>query len=237
MTPRVAAAATAASTALPPWRSTSRPAAEASRSTVAIAPPVPVATGCLTPGSWPRWRGRWRRPGRGRGGGRPAGHGRGRFIAGPPAGCDGSLRSLVHHATFGQVCPSSGCLPQSRSSRDFLGFCSAPATRSSKLGPWRRRGSWPRSAGPCRRGPCRRPAGRPGDARDLPSRRSRIAVRVADWSASRPWRLLSWLRASSARSSSSRSVGLRSSEAGARTWGRPPTACGRPARRPGCARP
>ncbi|HJW63242.1 MAG TPA: hypothetical protein VJ849_07055, partial [Actinomycetes bacterium] len=40
--------ATAASTALPPSRSTSRPAAEASRSTVAIAPPVPTATGCLT---------------------------------------------------------------------------------------------------------------------------------------------------------------------------------------------
>src|SRR4029453_14076383 len=57
VTPRVAAAATAASTALPPRRSTSRPAAEASRSTVAIAPPGPVATGCLVAGGPPPgWR-------------------------------------------------------------------------------------------------------------------------------------------------------------------------------------
>jgi len=48
VTPRVAAAATAASTALPPRRSTPMAALEASRSTVATAPPVPVATGRLT---------------------------------------------------------------------------------------------------------------------------------------------------------------------------------------------
>src|SRR4029450_7903652 len=53
------------------------------------------------------------------------------------------------------------------------------------------------------------------DARDLPSSRRRMAVRVADWPVSSPWRLLSWVRASSARSSNSRSVGL-SSSAG---WG------------------
>src|SRR6266508_2529799 len=47
VTPRVAAAATAASTALPPWRSTASPAWEASRSTVEIAPPVPRAVGWL----------------------------------------------------------------------------------------------------------------------------------------------------------------------------------------------
>ena len=41
VTPRVAAAATAASTALPPWRNTSRPAAVADASTVAIPPPYP----------------------------------------------------------------------------------------------------------------------------------------------------------------------------------------------------
>src|SRR5215218_7967909 len=79
---------------------------------------------------------------------------------------------------------SSGCLAYSRSSRDFLGFFSAPATRSSS------------------------------DARDLPSRRRRMAVRVADWSGSRPWWLLSWVRASSALLSSSRSVGLRWSSGG-----------------------
>src|SRR3954466_15747343 len=43
VTPSVAAAATAASTALPPWRSTSRPTAVAVASTVVTAPPYPVA--------------------------------------------------------------------------------------------------------------------------------------------------------------------------------------------------
>ncbi len=47
MTPRAAAVATAASTALPPLRSTSMPAAEASGSTLATAPPYPTATGVL----------------------------------------------------------------------------------------------------------------------------------------------------------------------------------------------
>src|SRR3954469_14531855 len=45
--PRVAAAATAASAALPPARSTSRPALVASRSTVDTAPPYPTATASL----------------------------------------------------------------------------------------------------------------------------------------------------------------------------------------------
>ncbi len=45
MTPSAAAVATAASTALPPLRSTSMPAAEASRSTLETAPPYPTATG------------------------------------------------------------------------------------------------------------------------------------------------------------------------------------------------
>src|SRR3982751_5875885 len=43
VTPRVAAAATAASTALPPRRSTSRPVRVAVASTVATAPPYPTA--------------------------------------------------------------------------------------------------------------------------------------------------------------------------------------------------
>jgi hypothetical protein len=47
VTPSTAAAATAASTALPPALRMSMPALLASRSTVAIAPPVPVAVGCL----------------------------------------------------------------------------------------------------------------------------------------------------------------------------------------------
>ena len=47
MTPRAAAVATAASTALPPLSSTCMPTLEASWSTVATAPPVPVAVGCL----------------------------------------------------------------------------------------------------------------------------------------------------------------------------------------------
>src|SRR5690606_41519498 len=50
VTPSTAAAATAASTALPPLRSTDRPARVASRSTVATAPPDPVATGFLVSG-------------------------------------------------------------------------------------------------------------------------------------------------------------------------------------------
>ena len=45
VTPRTAAAATAASTALPPSRSVSMAACVASVSTVAAAPPVPVAVG------------------------------------------------------------------------------------------------------------------------------------------------------------------------------------------------
>src|SRR6266511_4348870 len=47
-TPRTAAAATAASTALPPRSSTSIAVCVASGSTLAAAPPVPVATGCWT---------------------------------------------------------------------------------------------------------------------------------------------------------------------------------------------
>src|SRR5438445_689231 len=47
VTPSAAAVATAASTAFPPWRSTSVPAAEASASTLATAPPYPMASGLL----------------------------------------------------------------------------------------------------------------------------------------------------------------------------------------------
>src|SRR4051812_16260897 len=47
VTPRAAAVATAASTALPPAFSTSRPIAEASGSTEVTAPPYPRAVGCL----------------------------------------------------------------------------------------------------------------------------------------------------------------------------------------------
>src|SRR5207302_6054914 len=47
-TPSTAAAATAASTALPPSLRTRIPAAVASRLTDATAPPLPMATGCLT---------------------------------------------------------------------------------------------------------------------------------------------------------------------------------------------
>src|SRR6266851_5071792 len=46
-TPSVAPTATAASIALPPWRSTSSPAEVASTSSDATAPPVPTATACL----------------------------------------------------------------------------------------------------------------------------------------------------------------------------------------------
>src|SRR6266566_6502503 len=46
-TPSVAATATAASIALPPWRRTSSPAEVASTSSEATAPPVPTATGCF----------------------------------------------------------------------------------------------------------------------------------------------------------------------------------------------
>ncbi|GHE36146.1 hypothetical protein GCM10018782_08100 [Streptomyces griseoaurantiacus] len=58
MTPSAAAVATAASTALPPFLSTSMPAAEASASTLATAPPWPTATGTfagvvLVAGPWP----------------------------------------------------------------------------------------------------------------------------------------------------------------------------------------
>ena len=49
-TPSVAATATAASTALPPPRSTSSPADVASTSSEATAPPVPTATACLGSG-------------------------------------------------------------------------------------------------------------------------------------------------------------------------------------------
>src|SRR4051794_18531063 len=48
VTPRVAAAATAASAAFPPLRRTSMAAAEASGSTVLTAPPYPVAVGFLS---------------------------------------------------------------------------------------------------------------------------------------------------------------------------------------------
>src|SRR5437762_14031752 len=46
--PSTAAAATAASTALPPFLRTRMPAAVASTLTDATAPPLPMATGCLT---------------------------------------------------------------------------------------------------------------------------------------------------------------------------------------------
>src|SRR3569833_348677 len=62
VTPSVAAVATAASTALPPWRSTSTPALLASRSTLETAPPYPTATasfrswgGCTE--GWRAWAG------------------------------------------------------------------------------------------------------------------------------------------------------------------------------------
>src|SRR4051812_32230641 len=51
VTPRAAPATTAASTAFPPLRSTSSAALDASRSTVATAPPVPAAVGCLGVGA------------------------------------------------------------------------------------------------------------------------------------------------------------------------------------------
>src|SRR6266704_2805256 len=50
-TPSVAATATAASIALPPWRRTSSPAEVASTSSEATAPPVPTATGCFVIGT------------------------------------------------------------------------------------------------------------------------------------------------------------------------------------------
>ena len=50
VTPSTPAAATAASTALPPLRSMSIAACVASRSTVAAAPPEPIAVGFLSPG-------------------------------------------------------------------------------------------------------------------------------------------------------------------------------------------
>src|SRR3954469_6923575 len=65
-TPRPAAAATAASMALPPRRSTSIAARVASGSTVAAAPPVPTAVGCLAgvpcPSAGPAAGARNRRP-------------------------------------------------------------------------------------------------------------------------------------------------------------------------------
>src|SRR5690349_4985384 len=48
VTPRAAAAATAASAALPPARRICRPAREASKSTVDTAPPRPMARGVFT---------------------------------------------------------------------------------------------------------------------------------------------------------------------------------------------
>src|SRR5919198_2170344 len=50
VTPRVAATATAASTAFPPLRRISMPTRVASASTLATAPPVPVATACFGSG-------------------------------------------------------------------------------------------------------------------------------------------------------------------------------------------
>ena len=47
-TPSTPAAVTAASTALPPWRSTRMAASVAALSTVAAAPPVPSAVGTTT---------------------------------------------------------------------------------------------------------------------------------------------------------------------------------------------
>src|ERR671919_445037 len=47
VTPSTAAAATAASTAFPPWLSTPMAACVANGSTVAAAPPVPTATACF----------------------------------------------------------------------------------------------------------------------------------------------------------------------------------------------
>lgn len=68
MTPRAAAVATAASTALPPLRNTSMPAAVASASTLDTAPPQPTASAAFGGGAAPaalaarhRTRpGRWR---------------------------------------------------------------------------------------------------------------------------------------------------------------------------------
>jgi hypothetical protein len=48
VTPRTPAAATAASTALPPLRSALIAARVPSRSTVAAAPPLPIAVGCFS---------------------------------------------------------------------------------------------------------------------------------------------------------------------------------------------
>ncbi|GHH33999.1 hypothetical protein GCM10018775_05990 [Streptomyces umbrinus] len=53
VTPSAAAVATAASTALPPLRRISIPAAEASASTLATAPPYPTATGTFSAGPEP----------------------------------------------------------------------------------------------------------------------------------------------------------------------------------------
>ncbi len=53
MTPSAAAAATAASAALPPCFRICNPAFDASKSTVATAPPYPTATGSLTRGRLP----------------------------------------------------------------------------------------------------------------------------------------------------------------------------------------
>jgi hypothetical protein len=53
VTPSAAAVATAASTALPPLRRISIPAAEASASTLATAPPYPTATGTFSAGPGP----------------------------------------------------------------------------------------------------------------------------------------------------------------------------------------
>src|ERR671912_2206503 len=136
VTPRVAAAATAASTALPPSRSTSRPAAEASRSTVAIAPPVPVATGCLVSSRPPLAGAAGAVAARNRAARRAASRARlgRRFIAGPPAGCDGSPRSLVHHATFRQVCPSSDCLLSEQVVQGLLGLPLGPGDQVVEAG-------------------------------------------------------------------------------------------------------
>src|SRR5689334_24791723 len=58
VTPRAAAAATAASAALPPARRICRPAREASKSTVDTAPPRPMARGVFTAVGAPGWAGR-----------------------------------------------------------------------------------------------------------------------------------------------------------------------------------
>src|SRR5215218_4112047 len=134
VTPRVAAAATAASTALPPARSTSRPAAEASRSTVAIAPPVPVATGCLVGGAWPARTGA-AVAARQRAATRAASRARtGRCIARTSDEAAHGLRSLVHPATFGQVCPSSDCLPLQQVVQGLLGLALGPGDQVVEAG-------------------------------------------------------------------------------------------------------